>query len=87
MEKFDFTSIIRLTAGPYTLYCLDHTYVGCSTFGRPGRFEDLPDGIIMQFEIDSFQGHGPDATQFISAPQHTHTILAMRPTSHVRGHS
>jgi len=41
MEKFDFTSIIRLTAGPYTQYCLGNTFVGCSTFGRPGRSEDL----------------------------------------------
>jgi len=40
MEKFDFTFIIRLTAGPYTQYCLDHTFVGCSTF-KPGRSEDL----------------------------------------------
>jgi len=86
MEKFDFTSIIRLTAVLYTQYCLDHTFVGCSTFGQPRRSEDLRRWNNHAVWSRLVSGHRLDASQLIKEGFNTRIILAMRPTSHVRGH-
>lgn len=85
MEKFDFTSIIRLTAVLYTQYCLDHTFVGCSTFRQPRRSEDLRrwNNHAVRSRLVSGSQTGRES---VDQGFNTRIILAMRPNSYVRHH-
>jgi len=67
MEKFYFTSVIRLTA--LTIHSL-----AVALSGGPAGLKTFADGIIMQFVVDTFQGHKPDASQLIKA-SNTHVLF------------